>query len=335
MDKNLIDCLPFGVVATDPKGFIKTMNGYARKFLGMGLVEGKPIKSFIADLDLPPLGRFLSTVKKSDKIIEVEVSSVEGSGGTADFVILLKDVTDAEKNRELAWRKNSYALLQEFSANIAHEMRNPLGGIELYASVLKKELKRKKDIERVNQIIAAVRIVESKIANLIRLSKNFDIPLEPVNIHLILKDILLSSEEIIDGETVFLSAKYADVEPFVNCSPEMIKQIFLNLILNALQAMPPKGRLDISTNYDSARHFIDICLLDRSPHDADCAVSQIFDRFSHTSEKSSHLGLAMVHNIVNMYGGSLKIESVEKAGTAFILSFPVLKTAGSSGERLK
>jgi len=336
---NILESMPVGVIVTDLMGRIRTVNPYAKSCLDLANddVENARLQDWLEGHNINPSGspsnisdhrdREFKIILKNDRIIETAMASLKDSNGRpAGAVFIFKDITEAEHQRELAVRKRQYAALEEFSADIAHEIRNPLGSIELYASLLKKELKRKKDINRVNQIMSAAKIVENKIASLILLSKNFDIPAKPINLHTILKDILLFSEQIIEEETVFLSVKYADCEPIADCNPDLIKQVFLNLILNALQAMPEKSRLDIETKYDPEQKMIDIYFIENALDKLEYTPSRILKRFSGTNEKSSHLGLAIVHNIINMYKGSLKIEYLEGIGTAFVLSFPIAET---------
>ena len=135
----------------------------------------------------------------------------------------------------------------ELAANIAHEIRNPLGSIELFASLLKRGLKKEKDIRRVDQIISAVKTVNSKISRLILFSQTCEFPPDYVNIHDILKEILLYSEQVIDRDMIYLSIRTADMEPLIEGNPDMLRQIFLSLILIALQSLPLSSRLDIET----------------------------------------------------------------------------------------
>lgn len=334
---DILESMPLGVIVTDLSGNIMTINRYARSC--MDVSDHSSSNQHISNLmenqnSIPPGNLFrieqyrkngIYKFETNDKIFEMSMAPLNIQEGiSTGAVFIIKDITDAEKNRELEITKGKYAALEEFSADIAHEIRNPLGSIELYASLLKKELKRKKDVNRVNQIISAAKIVENKISSLILLSKTFDIPTKPVNVHEILKDILLFSEQIIDEETIFLSVKYADIEPVIECNPDMIKQVFLNLILNTLQAIPEKSRLDIVTNHESENHNIEISFIDNGSKSPVNVKSKIFERLSRTNEESSRIGLAIVHNIVNMYKGSLRIEFIEGAGTAFVLSFPLI-----------
>ncbi|MBN1380285.1 MAG: hypothetical protein JXA41_01270 [Deltaproteobacteria bacterium] len=327
---DIIESMPLGVMATDLNGSITMMNKQAKSFMDLSDDAGDAINirgSILNDIvlrarDVVERGPF--TVKKNGKIFETSITPLSNTDGqSTGTLIMIKDITKAETHRELELKKEKYAALEAFSADVAHEIRNPLGSIELYASLLKKELKRKKDIHRVNQIIAAAKIVENKIKSLILLSKRFDIPTQSVNIHSLLKDILLFSEQIIEDETIFLSVQYAEIEPLVECNPDMIKQVFLNLILNALQTMPEECRLDIVTRYHQEDQSIEICFIDNGAYPPDHIPSRIFERFSRINENNSYLGLAVVHNIINLYKGSLKIEFTEGTGTAFVFSFPL------------
>ncbi len=143
-----------------------------------------------------------------DKILEIMVTGIKGEQGEQPkAVITLRDITEMEKIRAIEKNNEKNAFIHELSADIAHEIRNPLGSIELLASLLKKESNREKDIKRANQIMAAVKTVENAISELIHRSKKDQIPVTYVNIHDLLKEILLFSEKIIDGGAVFLSAQ--------------------------------------------------------------------------------------------------------------------------------
>jgi signal transduction histidine kinase len=271
-------------------------------------------------------------IKHKNKILELSGGPFNGKKGTLlGSVITLRDITEIEKNRSLERNKEKYTIMGELSADMAHEIRNPLGSIELLASLLKKESKRKKDINRANQIIAAVKAMENKISQLIHVSKTNQIPVTYVNIHDILKEILLFSERIIDGGTVILSAQYADIEPVIECNPDMMKQVFLNLILNVLQET---SRLDIITHHLEECRMIEISFIEKSVSTPEKMRSDILNRLSRTKEKNWGLGLAIVHNIVNMYKGYIRVEYLANVGTAFVLSFPLVRRGTSELDKI-
>ncbi len=336
---HIFESIPMGVVVVDLHGHILTMNKYARIIFNIPekSVIKKHIYTLLGDQNSISIENMFHIVffrkidcvkiKHKEKILEITGGPLTGRKGILlGSVITIKDITEMEKNQALERKKEKYTLMGELSSDMAHEIRNPLGSIELIASLLKKESKRKKDVNRANQIIAAVKTVENKISQLIYLSKTNQIPVTHVNIHNVLKDILLYSEKIIDGGTVILSAHYTDIEPIVECNPDMMKQVFLNLILNALQET---SRLDIITHYLEESRMIEISFIEKNGSNPEYIRSDILNRLSRTKEKNWGLGLAIVHNIVNMYKGSIKVEYLEKVGTAFVLSFPLVR-AGTS-----
>lgn len=328
---HIFESIPLGVVVIDLHGHIQTMNRYAKTILDINGAPSKdePIHTLLDSLPIAdllqdqPVGETGGTkIRRDGKVFEISVSRMRGvKRGLQKAVITFRDVTEMEKIQAAERNSEKYALISELSADIAHEIRNPLGSIELLASLLKKESNREKDFNRANQIMAAVKNMENAISNLIHRSQKDQLPVTGVNIHNLMKEILLFSEKIIDGGTVFLSARYAEMEPVIECNAGMMKQVFLHLILNAL---PGAGRLDIITRYVEERHAIEIHFIENSEIDPQNIRSGIFNRLSRTKEDHWGLGLAIVHNIVNMYKGYMRFEYREEVGAAFILSFPLL-----------
>jgi PAS domain S-box-containing protein len=339
-DSHILDSMPIGVIVTDLNGNIQAINKHSKSLMNFkeksinyqnisALLEGQstaPVRSIFSDDGFTGINDY--KIKRNGRILEMAGAPVTAeSGVVTGMVFIIKDITETEKRRETEKQQGKNEAFGELSAYIAHEIRNPLGSIELFASLLKKELTQKNDIRRVNQILAVVKSVEDRISRLICSSETCQIPVSHVNIHEILKDILLFSEQITDQETVFLSTRYADIDPIIECNPDIMKQVFLNLIMNALQAMPEGKRLDIITHYLPSAQLIEIHFVDNSPPASKNIRFNIYGNLSQTDPNNSGLGLAIVHNIVTMQKGSIRIEYTEESGTAFILSFPVLGIA--------
>lgn len=327
---HIFESIPLGVVVVDVHGHIQTINRYAKTILDITdtHLKNEPIHTLLGTLPIANLlqnelvGETGGTkIRHDGKVLEITIARMKGEKEEPPkAVITLRDVTEMEKIQAVEKVNKTYALLSELSADIAHEIRNPLGSIELLASLLKKESKRKKDVNRATQIMAAVNHVENAISNLIDRSKKEQLAVTYVNIHDLLKEILLFSEKIIDGGAVFLSARYADAEPVVECNADMMKQVFLHLILNAL---PGAGCLDIITLYVEERQTIEIHFIEKSGSGTQNIRFGIFDRLSHGKEDHWGLGLAIVYNIVSMYHGGMRFEYREEVGASFILSFPL------------
>jgi signal transduction histidine kinase len=243
----------------------------------------------------------------------------------------------------MAKRTEKFAAMGEMAANIAHEIRNPLGSIELFASLLIKDLKEKKNRDRISQIIASVKNMDNKISNLLLFTRNTQPVPGRVNVHDVLKEVQVFSEQVfIQGNIVF-SIRYAGIEPLIEGNAEMLKQVFFNLILNALQAMPEGGRLSINTRHSQANagvktdapSFIEISFSDNGAGIAEENMNKIFDPFFSTREGGTGLGLAIVHNIVDMHGGSVNVERGEPGGTIVTVLLPLTNSDGLAVNRKK
>ncbi|MBA4397631.1 MAG: hypothetical protein C0394_09670, partial [Syntrophus sp. (in: bacteria)] len=171
-------------------------------------------------------------------------------------------------------------------------------------------------VRRVDQIISSVKAVNGKISRLVLFSQTYEFPPDYVNIHDILKEILHYSEQVIDRDMICLSIQTADMAPFIEGNTEMLRQIFLSLILIALQSLPGSGRLDIETIHVPEPPCIDVHFR--------AAGRDFLERVS-GKDANAGMGLAIIHHIMNMHLGSVRIEQGEGEKTAFILSFPLVK----------
>jgi nitrogen-specific signal transduction histidine kinase len=297
---DILDHLSLGIVLADVDGNVVLVNK-AGKLLLEACGGGVPA--------LPEGNSGEYRVDVNGRTIEVTTSPVKDSA-----IFTLKDVTKSSRMEAIEKRREKYAAMGELSANIAHEIRNPLGSIELFASLLKRELKKEKDIRRVDQIISSVKAVNSKISSLVLFSQTCEFPPDYVNIHDILKEILLYSGQVIDRDMIYLSIRTADMEPLIEGNPDMLRQIFLSLILIALQSLPLSSRLDIETTHIQKPPLIEIHFR--------AAGREFLDRVSGTNENAG-MGLAIIHHIMSMHHGSVRIEQSNSEHTAFILSFPL------------
>jgi nitrogen-specific signal transduction histidine kinase len=340
----ILDGIPLGIIVIDGQGGIQGVNACAAVMLqrtGLAMPLHHVRDLFPGGLgglwggQQPPAGTGeISTRRIGLGALRVELSCSPRAAEKdrcPGFVFTLRDVTETEREQAREKHSETTAVMEKWSARMAHEIRNPLGSIELFASLLKKDLKRKKDIGRIDQVIEAARNVEKKIAALILAGKSFQAPVEDVNIHDVLKDIMLFSERIIDQESVYLSVRYAAIQPLIECNAELIRQVFLNLMIKALQEIPEPGRLDIETRYLPECRAIEIHFIDNSPAARESVRFSLFDSPVPPRGNSAGLDLAIVHNIVNLYRGTIRIEYVEGVGTAFIIAFPVKAAAAEIG----
>ena len=342
--QNILKSLTTGIVVENMRGNVTMMNHYAEVFTGFSYEDarGKKAESLFdagssydsrRDLGLA-IGGLSKKIRLRGRTLEVFKSPVKTKDGEGiGVVIVLCDVTRLEKLEEMAKRTEKFAAMGEMAANIAHEIRNPLGSIELFASLLKKDLKNEKNRDRASNIIGSVRNMNNKISNLLLFAREQKSSMKKININDVLNEVLKFSKQIIEKENVILTVNYENVDPIIKGDAELLKQVFLNLILNALQAMPEGGNLHIETKVsDKAKEEreiddskVEIKFIDTGIGIPHAYIKKIFDPFFSIREGGTGLGLVIVHNIVDIHGGSIDVESNNGKGTFFNITFPLIK----------
>lgn len=341
--QNILESLINGVIVTDLEGRIKTMNSCAEAFTDTRqadviskhislLFESMPASDW-RNINLAEhfKGESGHKVKIGSRTLEIFYSPFKSpEGEIIGNVFVLRDITRIEKLEEMAKRTEKFAAMGEMAANIAHEVRNPLGSIELFASLLLKNLVEKRERERVVQIISSVKNVDNKISNLLLFTRRQTPQMKVVRLHHVLADVIDFSEQIMEQAGIDVNVTLSATDIQILADAEMIKQVFLNIILNAQQAMPDGGKLSIITRLapksllEPDRKVAEVVFQDAGPGMPPADLSRIFDPFFSTKEGGSGLGLAIVHNIVSEHNGSISVENAPQGGMIVNVSFPAV-----------
>lgn len=337
--ETILESLTTGVVVTDLQGRITRMNGCAGRLTGVDPGAAGPRMADLLrasqEMDGPGTAPALQGKRKvrlGESILEVLTSPVTaGDGSRLGTVHILLDVTRVEKLEEMAKRTEKFAAMGEMAANIAHEVRNPLGSIALSASLLLKGLADEKSRDRAARILHSVRSVDNKIANLLLFTRKPEPRFRALRMHDVLRDILRFSGEILEKEDIRLRVRLADGEPVVRADGELLQQVLLNVILNAVQAMRGGGELSFETRLHSdpaltpgMERTIEVRIADTGPGIPEADRKRIFDPFFSTRDGGSGLGLAIVHNIIDLHRGSVGVERAERGGSVFTILLPLV-----------
>jgi signal transduction histidine kinase len=250
-----------------------------------------------------------------------------------DSIIIFQEVTRLRKLEEQAERNNRLAAMGEIAVSIAHEVRNPLGSIELLASLVRREVEGDEDKKRLmDHILAGVKSIDYVINNLLLFSKPQHPIFKQVNIHAFLDESILFILPSLKQSRIELIKKYDSFDPLVRGDLELLKQVFLNLAWNAIQAMPQGGRLIISTEivdnsgleFSNAAGYLELKFADSGAGISDPDKGKIFNPFFTTKEKGTGLGLAIVHNIIEVHEGMIGVESSDSRGSTFTITLPLV-----------
>ncbi len=340
--QNILESLTDGVIVTDVDGKVQRINRAAGIFAEMEerAAKGRHVS---AVLELPEaeqkkgrsFSEYLSMISRNKirlkgRSIEIFSSPLATRNNEAlGNVLVLHDVTRMERLEEMAKRNEKFALMAAMAAYIAEEIRNPLGSIELFTGLLMKDLTGQKDRQRLEQIETAVRKMDYKIANLLMFTQTKVPDMRKVNINEMLKEALSFAEYIASQGNIAIDCRFTESEPSVVGDVEMLKQLFLNVILNSIQAMPEGGKLQIETRLfqesnavGAAAYYLEIIFEDNGCGIPEADMSKIFDPFFSTKEGRSGLGLTIVHNIVYLHRGTVHVERAEGGGTVVTVLLP-------------
>ena len=354
--RNILESLTTGVVVVDLKRMITTFNRAAEKITGLNSeqVKGRIFdKVFISNL-FPKINPDSETLNDIEQGTEIETEIVrrgkdilhvslstfpvkDPQGEKIGIALTMQDITQMKRLEEKANRTDRLAAMGEMAAEIAHEIRNPLGSIELFVTTLKRDLEGFSELQILaDHISSGVRSMNNIISNLLLFIKPQQKPeFRIIDIRSPLNESLLFSRDLVKANSnIEVITDYSSEPLAVNGDTELLKQVCLNLILNAVQAMPDGGSLAIYTNKlnggQKGSNLVEIRICDTGTGVSGTDISKIFDPFFTTKKKGTGLGLAIVHNILKLHGGDIDIESSEGKETVCTVTLPLWE--GENGE---
>lgn len=355
---SILESLPTGVLVVNSAGGVITCNTSAERITGMrrAELEGKNFNHALGSLlppDFPPViarrdgdsceGEcVLRKHAGMDTIVQFSLVPLREPmnsqlAGDESTLVILHDVTRIRQLEEQAGRTSRLTAMGEIAVSIAHEIRNPLGSIELLASLIRQEIEADDDKKRLmDQILVSVKSIDCIIGNLLLFCTPKRPVLEIVSINSFLDEVLLLSGPSLGQRQVELIRQGERSDAAVMADRELLKQAALNIIWNAVQAMPGGGTLLVATETAGKRAgrggvgpYVQICFTDSGAGMAEDVKEKIFDPFFTTKEKGAGLGLAIVHNIIEALGGMIGVTSREGAGSTFTITMPL----AGAGER--
>jgi two-component system nitrogen regulation sensor histidine kinase GlnL len=248
-------------------------------------------------------------------------------------ILLLRDIKRRKELEEDLKRADRLAWMGTLAAGLAHEIRNPLGGIKGAAQLLRRSSDGAPSVREFTDImIREVDRVNQLIEQLLDLSRPAQLALAPVNIHEILEDVLLLEGQS-NGDKDITVRKWFDPSlPPIRGDRARLTQVFLNLVKNAFQAMDG-GALVVTTRVETDYHirehgtgpnrFIWVDLADEGGGIRDDDLPHIFSPFFTTKNNGTGLGLATCYRIIKEHGGTIRVESTEGKGSTFKVSLVV------------
>lgn len=229
---------------------------------------------------------------------------------------------EKEQLREEAERNHRLAVVGEMASKMAHELRNPLGSIELFAGLLKKELAGKPEKQLwAEHLKTAVASMDYAITNLLLFTGKPQAECRQVNLGLLIESLRPFVAHRLLQQGIDWQNQSA-LPQTTWCDEDLMRQVLLNLITNAIDAMPRGGHLNICASEDAQnQHGLTIEISDTGTGMPEETIPHIFDPFFTTKKTGTGLGLSIVQNAIAAHAGSIHVESTAQ-GTCFKLHLP-------------
>ena len=247
------------------------------------------------------------------------------------FALFVSDITQRKRMEEHIRRSDRLVSLGVLAAGIAHEMRNPLTGISLLLDDLHDHLKdRPQERELIQKSLEEMDRLENLISGLL----DFSVPSRRVNLEVrplgdVVRNTVFLVRKLCENQRVSLSVQADESLPVINLDAEKLQQALLNLLLNAIQAMPDGGKLDVGlqkvSGSDSllSEAAVRIAVTDTGKGVLSEDLPYVFDPFFTRNPSGCGLGLAIVHSIVQEHKGRISVSSQLDKGTTFWVDLPV------------
>jgi len=263
--------------------------------------------------------------------VEAYAALVDRGRQTSPLRVYLTDVTERNRMHRQVQQTQKLAAVGRLSSVLAHEVRNPLNAMGLHLAILDRRVGEPgpESREKALRAIASIRGEVDRLAGLVNdfllLSRPGDIQRRPADLHALIDDVLRLEQPRAEECGIHLLREYGEVMPPVVVDGDKLKQAMLNLVTNAIDAMPEGGTLTVRT-----RRKGDCIRIDFS--DTGPGVPEdinVFELFFTTKSRGSGMGLNIVEGIVQQHGGKLDLASTPGEGACFTLEIPVELTQGA------
>lgn len=329
-----------GVITIDINGAITMLNPAAEKMTGYQLkqVLGKPYSTLLDDKEFnsPLLDTLYNGIDHnsvevdfpvSGQVIKISSSTShlkDHQGNIIGALVIFKDITEQKEIEKLIQQTERLVSLGELMAGVAHEIRNPLAAIRGFVQYLQNNISNSEKSEYITIILKEVDSINHVIQQLLDFaapSKNF---YSSININHLIEEVLILINTSHRSNNIDIELSLDQQLPTLYLDKELMKQALLNLIINAIQAIPAQGIIQISTKLSSNQKYQLICIKDNGEGIPEALLNKIFNPFFTTKLSGTGLGLPIVQKIIASHKGKITIKNnVNSTGVTVEIALPI------------
>ena len=343
----ILQSITSGVITVGPDGSVATVNSAAERALGMSEEAMVPRRLGVLFSDDGGLESILQQVLRgaaqrrvdemtlettSGKTLHARVSIArmrDDDGRVLGAVVSIEDVSEVKALTDQLIRADRLAAMGELTAGVAHEVRNPLGIIKASVQLVEES---GGDPGRTAEVMRIIRQEIDRLDRVIKVLLDFGRPSSPtlmtIDVRAVLDDVVLFTSRFAGQASVEIETTYDREDLTVFADADQLKQVLVNLVSNAVQAMGETGGT-IKLRAWGDREYVYISVADNGPGMEPEVVEKVFDPFFSTRDAGTGLGLTIVHRIIDQHGGRIEVNSMPGRGTTFTVVLPAERTGAS------
>jgi len=301
-------------------------------FVGKALEQPDDSSSLRERLEVKPQdGRNGDT-----RLFDVYASPLTIGGQTGGRVVAILDVTEAEKVREELRRSRTLSAVGQITATVAHELYNPIGAVKLNLDLLEVQTSGDGDLKHtVARLKRGVEHLSTIVMDLRHLTRTRDPERQTTDLNRLLDEVVELASDRLERSRVCVERNYATQLPRGEYDPQQLRKVFLNLLINAVEASPQNSGVELRTHYASGaaapapaetngdRGELVVSVIDRGAGMSAETKKRLFEAFYTTKRNGTGLGMMITQEIVKKHGGKIEVESQEGKGTTVSVYLPV------------
>jgi two-component system, sporulation sensor kinase E len=339
--KSLIEHNPAAIFSFDLTGKCLSVNPAAEEMLGYSSEElrDKTLISMVVEEDIEKsMHNFhnvreewanfvISFIHKEGHTIELGMKNVPivVNEQIVGVYVIARDITESKKTAEILRKSDKLALVGRLAAGVAHEIRNPLTAIKGFVQFIQVSADPKK--EYFDIMLSELDRIEFIVNEFLVLSKPQAVNFQPKDLNVLLQNIiaLIDTQAIMSNVQIQMMPDSATELPLIECEENQLKQVFINILKNSIEAMPEGGNIFVSViqTHDGK---IRVRFVDEGNGIPPERIAKLGEPFYTTKEKGTGLGLMVSYKIINEHQGQINIKSELQAGTTVDVVLPVERT---------
>jgi PAS domain S-box-containing protein len=329
--ENIIESAPVGITTIDSLSRIKYWNREMEAITGIRKPDAfnRSITHLLPwmNLEIFIQNRHKDTIVQTPSLQSFKISISPFKDPSGGFVVIIEDITEKKRMEEQLVQASKLASIGKLTAGISHEIGNPLASISSLVQELRSmKMDSRDDIEFSTDSLKTINSHIERIAKIVRSLGDFarisTAEKTPTNIAEILDRTINLVKYDKRFKNINLKTDIGEI-PLMKVNPDKIQQVFMNFILNAMDAMPSGGNLNISMK--QAGSSVEVIFSDTGSGIDESVVDRIFDPFFTTkgSGKGTGLGLSICYGIIKEHNGNITVKTREGEGTTFVIRLPI------------